>query len=314
MLKVIIQEEMLVKSACKEPDGNWEEDFDVLVQPVLQDSEACYVPHRLDEKDRQGHYKWIFLSFTPDTAPVRDKMLYSATKATMKKSFGGGAIKDEVYGNMKSDLTLKGYLKHLEAADGPPPLSMAELELQQVHEAEKQAMAGTTSRHSHMHGLNFPITDDAIRALTQMKDGKLNYIQLSIDQAEETVVLQRTEAGLPTDQLKSCVPESSARYHLFLFEHQHNGDYLESVVFIYSCPGYKCPVKERMLYSSCKNPVVDQVKQRAGLEVAKTMEVDEADEISEQVIYDEVHPQKTIVKTKFAKPKPPGRGRSPYRE
>ena len=42
-------------------------------------------------------------------------------------------------------------------------------------------------------------------------------------------------------------------------------------VFIYSCPGYKCPVKERMLYSSCKNPVVDQVKQRAGLEVAKTV-------------------------------------------
>ena len=26
-----------------------------------------------------------------------------------------------------------------------------------------------------------------------------------------------------------------------------------------------------MLYSSCKNPVVDQVKQRAGLEVAKTV-------------------------------------------
>ena len=44
------------------------------------------------------------------------------------------------------------------------------------------------------------------------------------------------------------------------------------------------------------------------------MEVDEADEISEKIIYDEVHPQKTIVKTKFAKPKPPGRGRSPYRE
>ena len=41
------------------------------------------------------------------------------------------------------------------------------------------------------------------------------------------------------------------------------------------------------------------------------MEVDEADEISEQVIYDEVHPQKTIVKTKFLKPKPPGRSRSP---
>ena len=32
---------------------------------------------------------------------VRDKMLYSATKASMKKTFGGGAIKDEVSGNVK---------------------------------------------------------------------------------------------------------------------------------------------------------------------------------------------------------------------
>ena len=32
---------------------------------------------------------------------VRDKMLYSATKASMKKTFGGGAIKDEVSGNLK---------------------------------------------------------------------------------------------------------------------------------------------------------------------------------------------------------------------
>ena len=51
----------------------------------------------------------------------------------------------------------------------------------------------------------------------------------SIDQVEEKVVLQRTEASLATDRLKSCVPDSAARYHLFLFKHRHNGDYMESV-------------------------------------------------------------------------------------
>ena len=31
-------------------------------------------------------------------------------------------------------------------------------------------------------------------------------------------------------------------------------------VFIYSLPGFKCSIKERMLYSSCKSPLVEQLE------------------------------------------------------
>ena len=41
------------------------------------------------------------ISWSPDTASVRNKMLYASTKATLKKEFGGGQIKDDLYGNMK---------------------------------------------------------------------------------------------------------------------------------------------------------------------------------------------------------------------
>ena len=34
-------------------------------------------------------------------------------------------------------------------------------------------------------------------------------------------------------------------------------------------PGYKCPIKERMLYSSCKAPVIDVLEQSLGMEVVK---------------------------------------------
>ncbi len=40
-------------------------------------------------------------------------------------------------------------------------------------------------------------------------------------------------------------------------------------VFIYSMPGYKCPIKERMLYSSCKAPVIDVIEQNLGMNVDK---------------------------------------------
>lgn len=40
-------------------------------------------------------------------------------------------------------------------------------------------------------------------------------------------------------------------------------------VFIYSMPGYKCSIKERMLYSSCKSRLLDSVEQDFQLEIAK---------------------------------------------
>ena len=43
----------------------------------------------------------MLISWSPDTASVRNKMLYASTKATLKKEFGGGQIKDDLYGNMK---------------------------------------------------------------------------------------------------------------------------------------------------------------------------------------------------------------------
>ena len=34
-------------------------------------------------------------------------------------------------------------------------------------------------------------------------------------------------------------------------------------------PGYKAPIKERMLYASCKLPLVEQIEQKLGLELAQ---------------------------------------------
>lgn len=34
-------------------------------------------------------------------------------------------------------------------------------------------------------------------------------------------------------------------------------------------PGYKCPIKERMLYSSCKGPFISQLEQTLELNIEK---------------------------------------------
>ena len=72
-------------------------------------------------------------------------------------------------------------------------------------------------------------------------------------------------------------------------------------------PGYNCSIKERMLNSSCKNSVVEVLEQE-GIDITKKIEVDDAKELTEAFLQDELHPKKSLNKAKFARPPPPSRG------
>ena len=58
-------------------------------------------------------------------------MLYASTKATLKKEFGQGQIKDEYFASTREELTLRGYQKHVQSngEDSTCVLSKEELEM-----------------------------------------------------------------------------------------------------------------------------------------------------------------------------------------
>ena len=57
----------------------------------LPEGAPCYMLFRLDTTNNLG-YEWLFIAWSPDDSPVRQKMLYSATRASIKKEFGGGGL------------------------------------------------------------------------------------------------------------------------------------------------------------------------------------------------------------------------------
>ncbi|KAG8436121.1 hypothetical protein GDO86_007290 [Hymenochirus boettgeri] len=303
LIKIVIEEEQLVLGAHKDLKHNWDQDYDSFILPLLDESQPCYILYRLDSQNAQG-YEWIFLSWSPDHSPVRLKMLYAATRATVKKEFGGGHIKDEVFGTLKEDVTLSGYKKHISSCAAPAPLTAAERELQQIKINEVKTEISVESKHQTLQGLSFPLRPEAEEAILLLKQKKINYIQLRLDIEKETVDLVHTKHTEIKD-LPSRIPQDSARYHFFLYRHSHEGDHLESVVFIYSMPGYKCSIKERMLYSSCKNRLLDSVEQDIQLDIAKKIEIEDGSELTGDFLYDEVHPKQHAFKQAFAKPKGP---------
>lgn len=302
-----VRSKELTLSSFKEASGTWEEDYNCLVTPLIEDEQPSYILFRLDSQNTSG-YEWLLINWSPDGSAVRQKMLYASTKATLKQEFGSGQIKEELHATVPEDVTLSGFRQHKQAARTPAPLTSAEEELAELRRTEVSVGVGIDSRHQTLSGVAFPLTDSAWKAIEALAAQNYNYIQLRIDLNEEKIHLADV-GNITTDKLSQKIPSDCARYHLYNFKHTHEGDYLESIVFIYSMPGYSCSVKERMLYSSCKAPLLEFIEAKIHLPIIKKIEIESGEEVTEAFLQDEIHPKKNLHRPKFAKPKgPPNRG------
>nr|XP_033815335.1 twinfilin-1 isoform X2 [Geotrypetes seraphini] len=271
LLKIDIENEYLTVTSSRQPEESWDQDYDSFVLPLLEDKQPTYILYRLDSQNAQG-YEWIFIAWSPDQS--------------------------------HDDVSLSGYKKHLISQSSPAPLTSAEEELRQIKINEIQTDISVDTKHQTLQGIAFPIDREAFQALEDLKMRKLNYVQLQIDIKNERIVLANT-AETEVKDLPKRIPNDAARYHFFLYKHSHEGDYLESIVFLYSMPGYSCSIRERMLYSSCKSPLLEGLEKQLQLEVVKKIEIDNGDELTADFLYEEVHPKQHAHKQNFAKPKGP---------
>ncbi|CAL8405215.1 unnamed protein product [Arctogadus glacialis] len=97
LIKVVIAGEKLVLGETRLVCKRFDQEYDAYVLPLLDEGMPCYLLYRLDTTNTQG-YEWLFLAWSPEGSPVRQKMLYAATRATVKKEFGGAHIKEEIFG------------------------------------------------------------------------------------------------------------------------------------------------------------------------------------------------------------------------
>ncbi|XP_034824592.1 twinfilin [Maniola hyperantus] len=306
LLKVSIENEQLSLSKHYPVKGTFEHDFDKYVPSLIVEDLPCYILCRFDTTNSLGH-EWLLLSWSPDSAPVRHKMLYASTKATLKQEFGSAHIKDEMHATSKDEACLKGYKAHVSGINAPAPLTDREEALKELQQSGQDPNYGTDSRQSTMGGIAFPITESAKQAIIDLQYGSYNYLQFKID-LEEEKICQSKAAVISLTELPAQVPSDAARYHLYIFTHTHEGDHMESIVFIYSMPGYSCSIKERMMYSSCKGQFLEIIE-KIGVVVAKRLEIDDGKELTEEYLYDEIHPKRNLHRPAFAKPKgPPNRG------
>ncbi|QRV99992.1 cofilin/tropomyosin-type actin-binding protein [Ceratobasidium sp. AG-Ba] len=307
-LKVKIQNESLVPDETI-PIGSNElvQDFGKL-QEVLHDDVPAYILARTNVES-----EWLFISYVPDSAKVSDEMLYASTRAALTKALGDQRFKDSIFATSKSDLTPEAYEAHLRHLSAPKPLTAREKELEEIRAAEREsssAYEGSGVRQSIVGSrVGMKWTDEAGEALKELPTTGGKAVVLSIDPANEVLVLKDTQV-VSLEEFPGILPTAEPAYAFYSWAQDNATPH---VVFTYTCPSGS-PVKHRMVYSSGVASLVNDVKANLGITVAKRLEASDPAELDLDWLKSELTPAGAGTQTPvddakkpFAKPRGPAR-------
>ncbi|KAE8447076.1 hypothetical protein EG329_011060 [Mollisiaceae sp. DMI_Dod_QoI] len=299
-----ITKETLTPSTVLSPATSSFSDDLSLLAPHLQPNVALYIILR--RYDSSENAPFVAITYVPDSAPVRQKMLFASTRLTLVRELGIERFRETIFATTKEELTPQGFEKHDRHVTLEAPLTEEEQSLGEVKRKEAEEGRGMNERKSHVSsGVSMPISDDALQALKGLAaGGRDNLVQLKINIATETMELA-SSTFIQISSLSSTISSTEPRYSFYRYEHTYNGTSSSPVLFIYTCPsGSK--IKERMLYAASSRSAVQIAEAEAGIAIEKKIEASSPEDISEESIESDLHP-KVEVKKAFERPKRPGR-------
>lgn len=113
------------------------------------------------------------VTYVPDGAPVRQKMLFASTRLTLVRELGTEHFRDTIFATTATELTAQGFERHDAHGRLDAPLTEEERSLGEVKRAEAEAGQGTGTREIHLSkSLAMPIGEDAIEALKELAGGE----------------------------------------------------------------------------------------------------------------------------------------------
>ncbi|KAI1344183.1 actin depolymerizing protein [Xylariaceae sp. FL0016] len=276
--------------------------------PHLQPNEALYIILR--RHDAAPHLAAV--TYVPDAAKVRQKMLFASTRLTLVRELGSEHFRETIFATTAEELGPAGFDKHDRHAELAAPLTEEERTLGEVKRAEAEAGTGTGVRQIHLsQHMKMPIAQDALAALQEMGRGEgRGLVMLKINPSTEAVELvPHSAAPTSVTDATAAISATEPRFTFFRYTaSKPGGESKPVVIFMYTNPptGGTKAIKDRMMYPLQKRAVVTVAEAEAGLKVDKMYEVEEPKEVTDESVLAELFP-KAETRTAFKRPKRPGR-------
>jgi len=268
-------------------------------QAVLEEKSACYVLVKPENED-----KWTMISFVPENAPVRDKMVYAASRAALKEGLGATSFSVDFFCSHKNECDMKHYLgaQRSDVIDHNI-LTAAELTKREAHAESMKAMSFGKVKMTAIADVPIQVSPEAQQYLQGFASKAHAAVLLTLD-GQETLQGVPLAKGAP-EEVAAKFTDSAPSYALFNFAHENESKQAAPGIFVYYCPDKAAP-RQKMFYSSCKSMVL-KVLEATGIQPEKRLEISDPKELTSQYVMDELYP-KNAEKKGHAKPKKPGKG------
>ena len=265
-------------------------------------------------------HEGYFVSFIPDLAPIRQKMLFASTKNTLLQQLGTKfSKKNTVEFSELRELEFDEFKAAVLQGDDSAILTEKERDLQTLSSLQNLTLSHSSANAykrelPSMHtaketSLFFKIELDLDHVLRSDLHEKV--VVMTIDTSAETLNLTAEKANVNLQDLVDSVTqivgsneEPSPAYILY-------GHDKGKVAFIYACPS-GCKVKARIMYAANKQGLLAHLKNDylPDQEIAETIEVGDFDEINISALekkFDNVKTAPDASTLKFSKPRGPRR-------
>lgn len=252
---------------------------------ALAKAEPAYVllrigPASQDDAHAESAASYALATYNPDDAPVRDKMLASAAADTLRRVLAAMiTIRREAHWSSLDEVDVAALL--VSPADTDTPEAMTSLEKLKLADDAATAVEAAGARVASAT-LSLPPTDGACQALRELNDGARATLLLQI--VDESLALLPAAPAADAAALRSALPRFEPAYAAFRFGLDVAGRHgtTAPMCFVYSCPE-ACHVRTKMIHAANKAAVVSWLGS-VGLEVHKTFEIRDLDDLSDEML------------------------------
>eukprot|EP00741_Cyanophora_paradoxa_P004843 tig00000836_g4699.t1 len=313
-LRVQVVSNAAEETASVPLSGSLQADFPAVTSLLPDTPSCCYILLRGDGGRERS--PWMFISYVPEGCGVKDKMLHSSSRESLKKELG--AQFEDVFISSRDELSLAAFEERQRADRAEKPLTA--LERLQLADASEAAAPPPGARQTYLHRVAVQAAPELREQLAALAEARANLLELTVRAGERLEAAGPARTVPPGGLAGERLPENEPRFLVHRFEHRRAGAAASATLFVFYCPE-GAPPRLRMVHSTAKSSALEAVE-AAGLPVSKTLEVRAASELTEAALLEELYP--SILKTGpaanplaaapvAAPAKPPVPGRGPRR-
>lgn len=241
----------------------------------------------------------LLIHFAPDQSPVKQRMLYSASRSKLKQQLGAALFGADYHISKRDECDVKILKDQRTLHERVDFRSESEIDKEETsHEASAKSVRGQV-----MKNLPIQIEDSGKNAINSYKTEQARTVFLSLKQQTQSIIGEEQKANTP-DDIKELLADKDPKYVLFWYADSSIQNSEAQRVFAYYCPeGANRNLK--FTYSTCKANLLEYCAEQ-NIQFFAKVELSDKNDWKKEFLDYHVYPRQEA-KQQFAKPKASGK-------